>query len=309
MKKTLLLLALLFAQLFQVSAQDDINISFEADEGFELGELNGQNNWLVPSLQISQFVVVDDEKSTDGNQSLKLSGNPNGPLPNNEIGLVISPILASTDKKEFLVDVFLEAENDLNSSEVNVLIESSTQQLLTARVAFFDGDIYIVDTNPVNPQTLIFVEAGTYSENTWFELKIILQANDNQIEYFIDDNLIYTGDLFGPDEFDLVLFASSFNQTAAYFDNINISEQTMSVEETSFEGFSFYPNPAKDVIKLNTNNNQVIEQIDIFDITGKKVSTIKHPNSQLNVSQLKAGNYFLKVQLEESHQTFKFIKV
>ena len=308
MKKTLLFFALLFIQSFYVSAQDDINISFEADEGFELGELNGQNSWSVPLLEISQFVIVDNEKSTDGDWSLKLSGNPNGPLPNNQVGIVISPILASTDKKEFLVDVFLEAENDLNSSEVNVIIESSTQQLLTARVAFFDGDIYIVDTNPNDPQTLIFVEVGTYSVNTWFELKIILQTNDNQIEYFIDDNLIYTGDQFGPDEFDLVLFASSFNQTAAYFDNINILEETMSVEETSFEGFSFYPNPAKDVVNLNINNNQVIEQIDIFDITGKKVSTFKHPNSQLNVSQLKAGNYLLKVQLEDSHQTFKFIK-
>lgn len=304
-----MLFALLFAQLFNVSAQDDINISFEADEGFQLGELNGQNDWVVPAFQISQFVTVNDDKSTDGDWSLKLNGNPSGPLPNNSLGLVISPILDTANKNEFLVDIFLEAENDLNSSEVSIIIESSTEELLTARVAFFEGDIYIVDTNPIDPQTLIFVEAGTYPENIWFELKINLQSTANQIEYFIDDNLIYTGDLFGPEEFDLVLFASSFNQTAAYFDNINISEETMSVEETTLEGFSFYPNPAKDIINLNINNNQEIQQIDIFDITGKKVSTFINPNSQLNVSQLKAGNYFLKVQLEDSQQTFKFIKV
>ena len=308
MKKITLVATLLFCTLIGY-AQDDINISFEADEGFQLGELNGQNDWSVPLLEISQFVTVNDDKSTDGDRSLKLSGNPNGPLPDNGLGLVISPILTTDNKNEFLVDIFLEAENDLNSSEVNVIIESSSQQLLTARVAFFEGEIFIVDTNPENPQTLTFVQAGTYSENLWLELKIILQSNDDQIEYFIDDNLIYTGDLFGPNEFDLVLFASSFNQTAAYFDNINISEETMSIEEASFEGFSFYPNPAKDVINLNINNNQVIQQVEILDITGKKVSTFINPSSQLNVGQLKAGNYFLKVQLEDSQQTFKFIKV
>lgn len=306
MKKLLLLLSILIVQA-NLTAQD-INISFEADEGFQLGEINGQNDWFIPLLEISQFVNIDDEVSTDGDWSLHLEGNPNGPLPDNNLGLVISPILATNNQNKFSVDLFLEAEDESNSSEFNVIIESSTQQLLTARIAFFEGDIFVVDTNPANPQQLIFTEAGTYTENSWFELKTILKLNDDQIEYYIDDNLIYTGDLYGADEFDLVLFASSFNQTGVYIDNVNITEETMSVEEASFESFSFYPNPTKDVINIQLNNNQAIQQLEVFDVTGKSILTSKNPESQLDVRHLKSGNYILKVQLENSYQSFKFIK-
>lgn len=82
----------------------------------------------------------------------------------------------------------------------------------------------------------------------------------------------------------------------------------MSVEEASFESFSFYPNPTKDVINIQLNNNQAIQQLEVFDVTGKSILTSKNTESQLDVRHLKSGNYILKVQLENSYQSFKFIK-
>lgn len=304
--KILFITVFLIVQIFNVSAQDNINISFEADEGFELGQLNGQNNWIVSLLEFYQFVTVDDQKSTEGDWSLHLEGDPSGPMPDDLLAIVLGPILTNNLKTQLSVDLYIEDSDNLNSSILNIATEATSQNMLSSRIAFKDGEISIVDINPDNSQQIVFIPVVSYPTNTWFEFKIKFNTNNDQIQYFLDEVLIYTGEIFGSVKFDAFFFASSFNQTGYFIDNINISEETMSVEEATFEGFSFHPNPAKDVI--NINNNQVIQQVEILDITGKKVSTFKNPSSQINVSQLKAGNYFLKVQLEESHQTFKFIK-
>lgn len=286
----------------------DINISFEAEEGFQLGEINGQNDWFVSGSIFSHFINVVDDKATEGLWSLNLEGDPNGPLPDNLLGIVVSPILSNDNKNEFSVDLYIEADQNLNSSEFNLGTEATSQNMLSSRVAFINGEILIVDINPANPQQIVFIPVVDYPTNTWFEFKVLIKSNNDQIQYFLDDDLIYVGEIFGPDKFDAFFFASSFNQTGVYIDNINITEETMSVEEASFESFSFYPNPTKDVINIQLNNNQAIQQLEVFDVTGRSVLTSKNPESQLDVRHLKSGNYILKVQLENSYQSFKFIK-
>jgi type IX secretion system substrate protein len=59
-----------------------------------------------------------------------------------------------------------------------------------------------------------------------------------------------------------------------------------------------YPNPATEVLNINIGNNAAYSSIEVLTIDGKTVMTqsIGTKNTyELNVSQLGAGNYFIKV--------------
>lgn len=68
---------------------------------------------------------------------------------------------------------------------------------------------------------------------------------------------------------------------------------------------SIYPNPATDLLKINTSES--IISIAIFDVTGKQVLA-KSKSNEINVSGLIKGNYILQITTEEKTYTEKFIK-
>ena len=93
----------------------------------------------------------------------------------------------------------------------------------------------------------------------------------------------------------------SFNLSSlrkAYFSEIQ------SVNETDNQQFAIYPNPAKDVLRINniSDNQEVI----IYSINGAVVKRdIVSEDAAINVSDLRAGLYIIGVGNEFS----KFIKM
>lgn len=84
------------------------------------------------------------------------------------------------------------------------------------------------------------------------------------------------------------------------FDNNAI----LSVESNTLSVFSLYPNPAKNVITLNSVNE--IIQVSIFNILGKQVlHTTKLIDNQIAISNLEAGIYLVKVQDVNNHTGIK----
>ena len=72
------------------------------------------------------------------------------------------------------------------------------------------------------------------------------------------------------------------------------------IEENTVENsISIYPNPAKDVIKILTDNNLNITNVEILDLTGRTVlSTDK--SADINISELPEGQYFVKIYGEST---------
>lgn len=70
---------------------------------------------------------------------------------------------------------------------------------------------------------------------------------------------------------------------------------------------SLYPNPASNLLNINTSTDFSIIASTIFDVTGKLVSSNKHQIS-IDVSKLNAGIYFIKVQTDKGELKQKFIK-
>jgi hypothetical protein len=72
--------------------------------------------------------------------------------------------------------------------------------------------------------------------------------------------------------------------------------------------FNFYPNPTYNILHIENLNQQIIADITVLDITGKVVITVNANESQIDVSALKAGLYFVKITSNNKVYDGKFIK-
>ena len=48
-----------------------------------------------------------------------------------------------------------------------------------------------------------------------------------------------------------------------------------------------------------------IKNIDVFESTGRKVKTIKADGKEVNISDLKSGNYYLEITLKDGSTSFE----
>lgn len=86
-----------------------------------------------------------------------------------------------------------------------------------------------------------------------------------------------------------------------------ITETVMGVEEAHLNNeVTVYPTVAKEVVNIRTN--QKINQVEIFDLSGKLVSAVKKETSVVNVTALSPGVYVLRISTEKGVVTKKIIK-
>jgi hypothetical protein len=69
---------------------------------------------------------------------------------------------------------------------------------------------------------------------------------------------------------------------------------------------SLYPNPMSGV--LNLSSVFPILKVEIYDMTGRLISLKTAPEDTINVSDLKSGNYILKIYTEKGITNTKIIK-
>jgi hypothetical protein len=90
-------------------------------------------------------------------------------------------------------------------------------------------------------------------------------------------------------------------------DSINFSS-VLSTNEFSESKFSIYPNPTSSVLNISNPNSLEIKNISVVDINGRIVKNQSDSLSQINVSDLNAGVYFITIEAAEGKTTKKFIK-
>ncbi|WPO80338.1 T9SS type A sorting domain-containing protein [Flavobacterium sp. KACC 22761] len=83
---------------------------------------------------------------------------------------------------------------------------------------------------------------------------------------------------------------------------------SLSAPDFNLTSFQFYPNPVIDI--LNIENNAVIDDVEIIDVSGKSVLSkkINALSAGIDLSSLSSGVYILKVTSEGKAKTVKFIK-
>lgn len=85
-----------------------------------------------------------------------------------------------------------------------------------------------------------------------------------------------------------------------------------SINETEFnisEELKIYPNPAKEKININLNNNETIKTVKIFNKNGQLIRIMQNQtNNSIQISDLSSGLYFVRVDTDKKYYCGKIIK-
>ena len=97
------------------------------------------------------------------------------------------------------------------------------------------------------------------------------------------------------------------NITKGTFDICVWSPSTLGVEDNNFNGFSYYPNPVKDVLTLNSPIG--IDNVSVYNIVGQRIMGINDSNIQnVDMSALQSGVYLVKVSIDGQTKTLRLVK-
>lgn len=85
------------------------------------------------------------------------------------------------------------------------------------------------------------------------------------------------------------------------------NDNVLSPNDTKLEEVTLFPNPVKNILKLNTNIN--VDTLQVFNLLGQKIMEYSKVKT-INVSSLNKGIYYLKIMSNEDskYQTIRFIK-
>lgn len=155
----------------------------------------------------------------------------------------------------------------------------------------------------------VFVQATDFTEDITVQVTAPFLISTDQIHFGLQETLPYNGGYV------YVIFAPTVGGT--YNQPMTISGQDLTATVTlkgaataveTFENakFALYPNPAGEVLHVNFENNTYPENIEIFDVCGRKMMTysVINNHNEINISNLNSGIYFIKA--DNSIQ--KFIK-
>ncbi len=104
---------------------------------------------------------------------------------------------------------------------------------------------------------------------------------------------------------DMDVIASSQNDDKiAWYENFTI----LGVEETLLVNLAIFPNPVKDILKIEGKAGLSILTATLYDTFGRMLFTKKEDVSQINFSTYSTGIYYLKIETYTGEQVFKVAK-
>ena len=81
----------------------------------------------------------------------------------------------------------------------------------------------------------------------------------------------------------------------------------LTVQQESIEGLNIYPNPVSSDRVYITSKSSQSKEVEIFDVLGKKILHTTITGKELNISNLTAGVYIIKIKEGEATATRKLI--
>jgi len=312
MKRKLFYSVCLLAYSLFTSSLNAQTISFEAAEGFTLGSINAQKGWKVTSGPNNTFVAkqeINNEKASQGTQSLKIANDPTIPPQQNAIiGAFYD--FAPLGSSHFTVEADLYiSEASANSSNFEFSIAGD--QTFIALFQFnYEKNFTTVEPNASNQLEWSPIPSATWQPATWYRIKI--EVLSTEVKYYLDGNLIRTGKKVSNEFLHHMRFTHDNYQGFAYVDNIVTTNITPAGNFTP-EKFKFnvYPNPTKDIVNIRLEENHMLHEIQIYDLNGRhiKTHTCKDTNeTSIDVSDLATGMYTLKINSEGAIESKKLIK-
>nr|WP_315032702.1 T9SS type A sorting domain-containing protein [uncultured Chryseobacterium sp.] len=174
----------------------------------------------------------------------------------------------------------------------------------------------------LDPQNKIYVSGSAYNYNSLYNFKRIIRLNENgSFDSTFGTNGIYdfNGRLYPSDYKSLnnmsftpdgkMVVGTHVNLPAftIFVSRLVISPSSLSVSDSPLHSKEIfvYPNPSEDYFTVKSKNT--IQTLELTNFLGQSV--LKNKNSStIEVKNIPAGNYFLKVKADNNEKTFKVIK-
>ena len=83
----------------------------------------------------------------------------------------------------------------------------------------------------------------------------------------------------------------------------------LGIEENNLNTLlNLYPNPVKDILRIDNRNSLKINAVNVYDILGRQIISLKDNFDQIDISFLNSGILFVEFETEIGNITKKIIK-
>ncbi len=205
--------------------------------------------------------------------------------------------------------------NILNNSALNPTIINTAFQSILNRIS---GSF--LENTSTKTHILKNYNSTTFPHNMWIKAEMFVDYNTGNVYYYLPTLNIQASAPFYHNTipFSLVFIAGSLSASSVVkVDNIKVSglktlpSYILSTNEHLAAKFNLYPNPATNVVNITNSENMQVQQVTVYDIAGKQLSTQTYNDEtqiQLNVENLASGTYMLHLQTNEGTAVKKLIK-
>lgn len=142
---------------------------------------------------------------------------------------------------------------------------------------------------------------GNIQTDKWVRLELPIEFLSYVHHTRSQIRLKYTGQADG-----MIRFVNSNDSDFQPVLNIKYGANTLATTPVSHTSLNVYPNPAKNILKINAD--QPIESISIYNVTGQLMLTEKNHVKEISIQNLPGGMYILHIQVGNSTEQVKFIK-
>jgi hypothetical protein len=283
-------------------------VSFESNEGFNLGNIHGQAGWIstptggVPANVIHQSISAD--KASDGSSSLKIVkettyGTQSDPIIGGFYNLP-APLAYNNFSVSFDINI-----SQLNGSDFGFQGVNSVDDQFVVRLDFDKTGLFKILNTVSGIQDLIPISSN-WLPNIWYRIKVVGTATD--VRYYLNNILIYTGTAASSVNIDQLRFVHNNALGTAYIDNIKVNSEllVLGIQDSGFTAkeVSVYPNPASDFIHINFPGT--VKKIEIYDESGRIIKTETN-SSKMDVKGLPSGVYMVNITTEKKNFTEKVL--
>lgn len=106
----------------------------------------------------------------------------------------------------------------------------------------------------------------------------------------------------------LQLAVRAYNGGTVSFDQFSVTQGTMSTNNfNAIDGLKMYPNPVSGNTLYLESTTNASKQVQVYDVLGKQVINTTVNNNSLNVANLNAGVYIVKITEEGKTATRKLV--
>ncbi|WP_299129135.1 T9SS type A sorting domain-containing protein [uncultured Winogradskyella sp.] len=204
--------------------------------------------------------------------------------------------------------------NPVNDGASSIRQELDLSSLINGPTTF-SGSIWVSSNAPTPGgngtddtfKIQVFTENGGFQGAAFPQQDIPADGEFHEVVFTFDIDLANLDPNFDPTDV-RVLFSFADSVGTFRFDNailIQGDTSQLSTEEFSRTQGSIFPNPASSTLNINANISN--EKASVYDLSGKLLFTkaVSGSLNSIDVSQLTAGMYFLRL---ENGSSFKFIK-